>query len=515
VPTVFSRWAAEHPHETALADSARTLTWSALAELVNRVANGLRAAGLGEDGRVAIFAGNAVETVVAHLGAISGGVSSVAISRYASVDEVAYMLADAGAKVLLVGPSTVEVGAEAAGRAGVATVVGWGLPAGIVAPQGVIPFEPWVDGASAEPPPAGLPPRLLMLYTSGTTGWPKGTELPMPMGEVGRTVEEHLELRARLFPFGTKPHLVVGPLNHTGPLACLGALAGGAPVRVLEQFDPERVLQTIEAERIGSSLMVPTHFVRLLSLPEEVRRRYDVSSLEVVAHTGAACPPDVKRAMIDWWGPKLIDGYGATEVGVVTAITSAEWLERPGSVGRCTPQFEVLVVGDDGEDLPAGTVGRLFFRDRTGRGVVYPNDPDKTAGAHLAPGVFTLGDVGWVDEDGYVYITDRDVDMVISGGVNIYPAEVERVLADHPGVGDVAVFGVPSSEMGERLMALVQRSPGAAGTLSEAELAEFCRARLAAYKCPKVIEIVDDVGRNAMGKVNKRELRARYRAVRS
>ncbi|HET7721322.1 MAG TPA: AMP-binding protein, partial [Acidimicrobiales bacterium] len=206
-------------------------------------------------------------------------------------------------------------------------------------------------------------------------------------------------------------------------------------------------------------------------------------------------------------------GYGATEVGVVTAITSPEWLERPGSVGRCTPQFEVSVVGDDDEELPAGTVGRLFFRDRTGRGVIYPNDPEKTARAHLAPGVFTLGDVGWVDGDGYVFITDRDVDMVISGGVNIYPAEVERVLAEHPGVGDVAVFGVPCREMGERLMALVQPSPEA--VLSEAELAEFCRARLAAYKCPKVIEIVDDVGRSAMGKVNKRELRARYSAVRS
>ena len=511
MPGVFTRWGAERPDETALSDSARTVSWSELDGLVNRVANALRAAGLGEDGRAAVFAPNSVETVIAHLGAIAGGVSSVAVSRYASVDEVAYMLADAGVKVLLVGPATLEVGVEAAGRASVTTVVGWRIPAKVASERGVIPFESWVNGASAEPPPAGLPPRLLMLYTSGTTGWPKGTELPMPMGEVGGSVEEHLELRARLFPFGTKPHLVVGPLNHTGPLACLGALAGGAPVRVMEQFDPEGVLRAIEAERIGSSLMVPTHFVRLLSLPEDVRRRYDVSSLEVVAHTGASCPPDVKRAMIDWWGPKLVDGYGATEVGVVTAITSTEWLERPGSVGRCTPQFEVLVVGDDGEELPTGSVGRLFFRDRTGRGVVYPNDPEKTARAHLAPGVFTLGEVGRVDEDGYVFITDRDVDMVISGGVNIYPAEVERVLAEHPAVGDVAVFGIPCSEMGERLVALVQPAPEVVP--SEVELAEFCSARLAAYKCPKVIEIVDDVGRTAMGKVNKRELRARYSAA--
>lgn len=507
---VFARWAAERPETTALADSVRTVSWVELDELVNRVANGLRAADLRPEGRAAVFAENAVEPVIAHLGAMAGGVSSVALSRYATVDEVAYMLRDSGAAVLFVGPSTLDVGLVAAERAGVKVVVGWRLSP--EAPAAVERFESWLERAFPTPPPSGLAPRLLMLYTSGTTGWPKGTELPMPMGEVGATLEEHLELRARLFPFGTRPHLVVGPLNHTGPLACLGALAGGAPVRVLEHFDPELVLQTIERERIGSSLMVPTHFVRLLSLPKEVRRRYDVSSLEVVAHTGAACPPDVKRAMIDWWGPKLVDGYGATEVGVVTAITSGEWLERPGSVGRCTSQFEAVVVDGDGNELPLGEVGRLFFKDRTGRGVVYPNDPEKTAGVHLAPGVFTLGEVGYVDEEGYVYVTDRDMDLVISGGVNIYPAEVERVLAEHPGVGDVAVFGVPCPEMGERLMALVQ--PAAAVVPpTPSELVEFCRGRLAAYKCPKDIRIVDDVGRSAMGKVNKRALRARYAAV--
>ena len=508
---VFARWRAEHPDAMALTDSVRSVSWAELDVLINRMANGFRAAGLGESGRAAVFAENAVETVIAHLGAVAGGVSSVALSRYATVDEVAYMLADSGAKVLFVGPSTFEAGLQAAERAGLPVVVGWRLAPEAAA--GVERFESWLEGASPVSPPAGLPPRLLMLYTSGTTGWPKGTELPMPMGQVGATVEEHLELRARLFPFGTAPHLVVGPLNHTGPLACLGALAGGAPVHVLERFDPEAVLQTIERRRIGSSLMVPTHFVRLLSLPDDVRGRYDVSSLEVVAHTGAACPADVKRAMIGWWGPKLVDGYGATEVGVVTAITSAEWLERPGSVGRCTPQFEAMVVDDDGNELPPGAVGRLFFRDRAGRGVVYPNDPEKTAAAHLAPGVFTLGDVGYIDEDGYVSITDRDVDMVISGGVNIYPAEVERVLVEHPGVGDVAVFGVPCPEMGERLVALVQPSSSMATPPTPADLDEFCRARLAAYKCPKDIEIVDDIGRSPMGKVNKRALRARYATV--
>jgi acyl-CoA synthetase (AMP-forming)/AMP-acid ligase II len=255
--------------------------------------------------------------------------------------------------------------------------------------------------------------------------------------------------------------------------------------------------------------MVPTHFVRMLALPDEVKATYDVSSMRLVAHTGAKCPIDVKRAMIDWWGPVFTDAYGATEVGTTCSITSQEWLENPGSVGRAIPPFSVEVYDDNDERVGANVEGRLYFRDATGRGIVYPNDPAKTAAAHIAPGVFTLGEIGYVNDAGYVFITDRFSDMVVSGGVNIYPAEAEQVLVQHPGVADVGCIGVPNREMGEELRALVVPVDPAAPP-DPAELVAFCRERLSHYKCPRTVEIVADLGRNSMGKVNKRALRRPY-----
>jgi acyl-CoA synthetase (AMP-forming)/AMP-acid ligase II len=214
--------------------------------------------------------------------------------------------------------------------------------------------------------------------------------------------------------------------------------------------------------------------------------------------------------MIDWFGPVLQDSYGATEVGTTCTISSADWLTHPGSVGRAIAPFRAIVVDDDGREVPAGTEGRLYFEDETGRGIVYPGDPDKTAAAHLRPGVFTLGEIGYISEDGFVYITDRFSDMVVSGGVNIYPAEAEQALMAHPGVADVAVIGVPHAEMGEEVRALVVPADPAAPP-TPAELIAWCRERLAGYKCPRSVEIVETIGRTAMGKVNKRELRAQYR----
>ena len=325
----------------------------------------------------------------------------------------------------------------------------------------------------------------------------------------GTTMADHVEaIRASGFAaFGT--HLVVGPMYHTGPLSGARLLLAGIPLVVLGRFDPEATLAAIETHRIESSVMVPTHFVRLLGLPAETRERYDTSSLRLVAHTGSACPPDVKRAMIDWWGPVFLEAYGASEVGTVCSITSPEWLEHPGSVGRPVPPFDAIVLDDDDQPVPAGTEGRLYFRDETGRGVVYHNDPEKSRAAHIAPGVFTLGEIGYLDGDGYVYITDRFSDMVVSGGVNIYPAESEQVLVTHPGVEDVACIGVPHAEMGEQVLALVV--PADPSNPPDAdELLAWCRERLAHYKCPRAVEHVETIGRTAMGKVNKRQLRAPY-----
>ncbi len=231
--------------------------------------------------------------------------------------------------------------------------------------------------------------------------------------------------------------------------------------------------------------------------------------MKLVAHTGASCPIDVKRRMIDWFGPVLQDSYGATEVGTTCTISSEEWLAHPGSVGRAVPPFRAIVVDESGNEVPAGTEGALYFEDSTGRGIIYPGDPEKTARAHLRPGVFTLGEIGYITDDGFVYITDRFSDMIVSGGVNIYPAESEQVLVEHPQVADVAVIGVPNRDMGEEVKALVVPVDLAAPPES-GELIAWCRDRLAGYKCPRSVDIVETIGRTAMGKVNKRELRKPY-----
>jgi long-chain acyl-CoA synthetase len=329
------------------------------------------------------------------------------------------------------------------------------------------------------------------------------------MFAAGNTVSEHLESVAKgLFAtFGT--HGVIGPLYHTGPLSGSRTLVAGVPCVILGRFDAEATLRAIQDYGIASSVLVPTHFVRMLALPEEIRQKYDLSSLKWIAHTGAACPIDVKRAMIEWWGPVFSEAYGASEVGTTCSITSTEWLEHPGSVGRAIPPFEALIVDDDGNELPPNTEGRLYFKDATGRGIIYHNDPEKSAAAHLRPGVFTLGEIGYVDDDGYVFITDRFSDMIVSGGVNIYPAETENVLINHPEIADVACIGVPNKEMGEELKALVipedPKNPP-----EEAEVIAWIRERISTYKCPRSVEIVADLGRNSMGKINKRKLRAPY-----
>jgi long-chain acyl-CoA synthetase len=501
--------ARERPDEIAVRDGRTALTWPQVDELLDRIANALHAEDLGPLRRVAVYAENSVETVLAHLGALHAGVSTVPVNFHLTPDEVAFVLRDSGARLVFVGPEHLERGIEAARAAHVPLVVAWGEEVDDPA-SGLRSFEAWVASADPSPPPVDIAPRPNLLYTSGTTGLPKGVDLPPTMFAGGTNIADHLAAlqRNRFAQLGT--HLVVGPMYHTGPLSGMRVLAAGTPIVVLGRFDPEHVLRSIEAHRIESTVMVPTHFARLLALPREVRERYDVSSVQLVAHTGAACPIDVKRRMIEWFGPVFMDAYGATEVGTICTIGSAEWLEHPGSVGRCIPPFtRAIVVDDDGNEVPPGTEGKLYFEDATGRGIVYPGDPDKTALAHLRPGVFTIGEVGYVDADGYVYITDRFSDMIVAGGANIYPAEAEQVLIGHPKVADVAVIGVPDADLGEAVKALVVPADPADPPSSD-ELIALCRSALAGYKCPRTVDIVSTIGRNAMGKVNKRALRAPY-----
>jgi long-chain acyl-CoA synthetase len=501
--------AVERPHEIALRDDRVALTWGEVNEALNRVANALHAVDLGPARRVAVYAENSVETVLAHLGGLLAGVSTVPVNFHLTPDETSFILRDSKSQVLFVGPENLERGIEAASLAGVSAVVAWRSQ---LSPDSlVIPWERLLDSSDASEPSTDVVPLPNLMYTSGTTGLPKGVDLAPTMFAGGATIVEHVEaLRSNRFArFNT--HLVVGPMYHTGPLNGFRILAVGTPIAVLSKFDPERVLSAIQEFGAETSVMVPTHFKRLLDLPDEVKARYDLSSMQLIAHTGAACPIDIKRRMIDWFGPVFIDAYGATEVGTICSISSLEWLEHPGSVGRCIdPPFKrAIVVDDDDNELPAGQEGRLYFEDTTGRGIYYPNDPDKTARAHLRPGVFTIGEIGYVDDDGYVYITDRFSDMIVSGGVNVYPAEAEKVLGTHPGVADVAVIGVPNADMGEAVRALVvPQDP--ANPPDVDELLALCRQQLASYKCPRTLEIVTTVGRNAMGKVNKRALRAPY-----
>lgn len=504
---ITAELAALNPDELGLCDDGTRYSRRELEPVLNRASNAMRDLSLPSGHRIAVFARNSADNVIAYQGALHAGISSVPVSAHFTVDEVAYILEDSLTDVLFVGPETAAVGLEAARRAGTPRVIGWRCAEF----EGAEDWDAWLDAASPSPPPDHVAPAPLLHYTSGTTGRPKGTETPPTMFPREKTVRDYFNvLRAArnglAFP---SPALIVSPMHHTGPLISVRLLGAGLALVVLPRFDPEEVLATIERHRIRNVLMVPTHFQRLLALPAEVREKYDVSSLEQVSHTGAACPREIKRQMIEWFGPVLMEAYGATESGSTNMITSEEWLRKPGSVGRTLPPFEVEVISDSGEKLPPNQVGTLYFRDSSGRGIVYHNDSEKTAGVHREPGVFTLGEMGYVDEDGYVFITDRISDMIVSGGVNIYPAEIEDVLSQAPGVRDVAVIGVPNEEMGEEVKALLVPDDAEHPPSVEA-LDRYCRKRIAAYKAPRSYEFVADIGRNPMGKVNKKALRRPY-----
>jgi acyl-CoA synthetase (AMP-forming)/AMP-acid ligase II len=493
----------DDPDGGALVDDDASLSWAVVGEQVDAVGGELLALAGDADDRVAVIGENRAPTLLTHAAGILAGVGTVAVSRQLTAPEMAAQFRNAGVVAVVTGPLGLDAAVAAARDVGIAAVVVHG---GADLPRGAIPWTSWTRSGRRLPPATDRPARPPMVYTSGTTGTARGTPVRWAPSTVTSAAEYARILAARSgFPDG--PHLVVGPLQHNGPLTAVRHLLCGQPVVVLGQFDAERVLDLVGRHRVTSSVMVPTHFSRLLALPAEVRSRCDVSSLMVVAHTGSACPADVKRAMIDWFGPVLVESYGGSEIGTVCRITSEEWLAHPGSVGRAVEPFEVVVLDEAGRELGPDEVGVLGFRTPPGREIAYHGDPEKTRAAYLAPGVATLGDVGYVTADGFVHITDRVADMVVSGGVNLYPAESELVLLQHPGVIDVAVIGVPDHDLGERLHALVvpgDRPP------DPAELGAWCRKRLASYKCPRSHEFVEALPRNSMGKIDKRALRRPY-----
>jgi len=499
----------------------RCRTWAELDERATRVARLLRhELGLNPDDHAALLMHNRAEAVELVLGALLAGVWLTPINHHLTAEEVAYIVEDSGARVLF------SDGAHEP-TAAAAVCAATHRPVLVTAGD---PFESALARAGDVPLATNGVAGATMIYTSGTTGRPKGVKRARPVS-VMEAFSGARAAGATIGLDGEGPHLVTGPLYHAAPLLfAIYDLIGGAPMIVMPRWDARRALDLIEEHRIRHAHLVPTMFVRLLQLPEGVRSAFDPSSLRVVLHGAAPTARHVKQAMIDWWGEVLVEYWGATESGVCTLVGSREWLERPGTVGRPTSSFEVFAAGEDGRPLAAGQVGTLCIRHkRIAKPFEYHRAPDKTAEAYVAakvqsrsPGsdagsdlgenaAFSIGDIGWVDSDGYVYLSDRKSHTIISGGVNIYPAEIEDVLHRHPAVADVAVFGIPDDEWGESVKAAVELRPRyAASPRLEEEILAFAREHLAAYKVPRSIDFEDELPRHPTGKLYVRMLRDKY-----
>lgn len=492
--TFAARIAAARPAEIALRDQSEALSWAEVDERLRRTTSALQHSHLGEARRVAVLAHNSVNTLLAYVSCTLAGASAVAVNSHLTAGETAHILSDSQASVVLCDSVTAAVAADAASLTGVTTVVAWGdgaLPTGV---------QRWADWAAvSDEPRTDVLPRRTLVYTSGTTGKPKGVELPLTSWVGGAGIEEHLERLAanRMVQFGR--HLAVGPMYHSGPLTSTRLFAAGVPVTLLQKFDAEELLTAVERDVIGSTIMVPTHFQRLLAVPEERRQAVDISSLRYVLQVGAKCPIAVKRAMIDWLGPIVWESYGASEVGTTCMISADEWLQHPGSVGRAVAPFEAFITDENGAVASPNTEGALWFRDTSGNGIAY------VTGARTGP-EFTLGEIGRMDEEGYVWITDRLSDMVVSGGVNIYPAEVEQALMRHPALADVACVGIPHDEMGEMIIAVLVPTDGDRPP-ALGEINEFARTHLAGYKVPRGVYLTAKLPHTAVGKVDKQSLR--------
>ena len=430
------------------------------------------------------------------------GLRPVPINYHYTPEEARYILEDSGACVLVTSGKFTELLSTAS--AGIEQLderklVLRGFHPDFASYEDVLAHaKPWT--AEAQPSPG------VVVYTSGTTGHPKGV-VRKPFDEAATL--HYLRIMRDVCGLGPSPaHLVTGPLYHSAPSGFSRvALQVGGQVAILPRFDPEAVLAAIERLRITNLHLVPTMMHRLLDLPEGTKRRYDLSSLKSVQHAAAPCPAPIKRAMIEWWGPVIEEYYGATESGVCTYITSEEALARPGSVGRAAPGVDVAILNDAGEPLGPGEVGDVCVDNPVVRAFTYHGDPDKRQKANRGR-YYTSGDIGYLDDEGYLYLCDRRAHMIISGGVNIYPAEIEAALSAHPNVHDCAVFGIPSSEWGESVHAAVQ--PVADTTLDEAELKAYLAEHLAKYKIPRSVEFVSDLPREPSGKIFTRKLREPY-----
>ncbi|MCJ2187310.1 AMP-binding protein [Novosphingobium beihaiensis] len=499
-----------------VADTGETLTYRQLDEGSNRVAQLLRALGLKPGDRIAVMLRNSPEFAMVYWGATRCGCFVTLLSTHLKPAEASYIVGDAGAKVLILSASIGETPrALASDRAslapGVSRVYYAGDPVG---EGGLAGAEPLAEALAAMPakPVADEISGFHMIYSSGTTGRPKGIVLPFTPGPIDEfnVLEGVMPIYRELDPLVS---LNAGPLYHGAPLSCMvtAQRLGGLFV-TQRKFDAEGVLAAIEKYKVGVAQFVPTMFVRMLALPDEVRARYDLSSLRMAVHAAAPCPVEIKRRMIAWWGPIIFEYYGSTEGVGATAITSQEWLERPGSVGKSS-LGPIHICGEDGRELPPGESGVVYFEAPGGRSINYLNDAEKSRKAtHPEHDTwFAVGDIGRLDEDGYLYLTDRKDFMIISGGVNIYPQAIEDCLIVHPQVLDVAVLGIADPEYGEKVKAVVQPKDWAdAGPVLEQALKDWCRERISPVTAPREYEFVRELPRLPSGKLAKHELRKLY-----
>jgi long-chain acyl-CoA synthetase len=494
-------WLAEQaridPNGLALDDGVRRRTWAELADRTARLAHWIADLGARPGDHIATYLANRSECVELVLAAIQAGVWITPINWHLAQGEIAYVVADSGTHVLFTDAEHADL--ARAVFTGPVVVVGEELEAGL-------------RSASDAPPRPDAPAGGPMIYTSGTTGRPKGVKRHRPATLAAARDAQIAYARATGLA-GPGPHLVTGPCYHAAPLLfAIYAQTCGAPILVMPRWDEREALAWLRDREVGQTHLVPTMFVRLLRLPEEERAAFAAPALHLVLHGAAPISRAVKQRMIDWWGPVLVEYWGATESGVITLVSSKEWIAHPETVGRVLPAWEVFAADTEGRRLPAGETGLLYARHRTVSNLFeYHGAPEKTAESFLDPQTFTIGDIGRVDADGWVHLADRQSNVIISGGVNIYPAEVEAVLQEHPAVADAAVFGIPDDEWGESVKAAIELRPGDAASDALAdEILCFARERLARYKVPRSIDFETALPRHSSGKLYVRRLRDRY-----
>lgn len=488
-----------------MATSGETLTYGELDDASKRLAQAFRARGLQPGDHVAVMVENRPEYFELFWGALRAGLYLTPVNWHLNADEAGYIIEDCGAAAFVASSSLTDVISELDPHLAA-------VHTRLVVGDAVAGFDRYQEVAAAQPA-EGLDPEpegAIMFYSSGTTGRPKGIKPPLSGAQYGEQAGSIVGLIQGMWGFDPETvYLCPAPLYHAAPLGWSTAVQRlGGTVVVMERFDPSRALELIETHAVTHAQFVPTHFIRMLKLDEGERARHDLSSLRVAVHAAAPCPVDVKEAMLDWWGPIVHEYYAGSEGNGFTAVGPDDWRTHVGTVGK--PLFGTIhILDDDGHELPPGEVGQIWFESPSR--FEYHNDPEKTAAAFNQEGWSSLGDVGYLDDDGFLYLTDRISHMIISGGVNIYPQEIEDLLALHPAVADLAVIGVPDDDMGEQVKAVVQPAdPDAAGDQLAEDLIAHCRGNLAGYKCPKSVDFVAELPRMPTGKLMKRELRARY-----